>query len=64
MQPKKEDKDEKKIGKKKTFCKYCKANDHVIKSHPKLSNKEVKKKEVGMAIVDASLLVGRCDRTS
>ena len=34
-QPKKEDKDEKKVGKQKVFCKYCKATDHVIKSCPK-----------------------------
>ena len=36
-QPKKEYKDEKKPKKHKQFCKYCKANDYVIKSCPKLA---------------------------
>ena len=33
---KKDDKYEKKAEKHKIFCKYCKANDHIIKSYLKL----------------------------
>lgn len=52
VQSKKEDKDEKKAGKQKVFCKYCKATNHVIKSCPKLAANEAKKKDVGMVVVD------------
>ena len=34
-QPKKEDKDEKKVGKQKVLCKNYKATDHLVKSCPK-----------------------------
>ena len=53
-QSKKEDKDEKKGEKQKMFCKYCKANNHVIKMCPKIATKEAKKKEVGMVVTEAS----------
>ena len=53
-QSKKEDKDEKKAGKQKMFCKYCKASDHIIKNCQKLAAKEAKKKEAGMAIQDTT----------
>ena len=53
-QAKKEDKDKRKPEKQKQFCKYYKANDHVIKSCPKLVAKEAKKKEDSMAVADAS----------
>ena len=44
MQPKKEDKDEKKASKYKMFCKYYEASDHIIKNCQKLLAKEAKKK--------------------
>ena len=40
--------------KKKLRCNYYKANDHLIKDFPKLKQKEAKKKEVGMAVANAS----------
>ena len=54
MQVKKEDKDERELEKQKQFCRYCKANDPVIKDCPKLAAKEVKKKESGMVATDIS----------
>ena len=41
-QSKKEDKDEKKAGKQKMFCKYCKASNHIIKNCQKLATKRLK----------------------
>ena len=54
-QSKKEDKDEKKAGKQKMFCKYCKASDHIIKNCQKLAAKEAKKKEADMGVQDTTL---------
>ena len=39
---------------KKGKCNYCRKPSHYIKECPKLKEKEAKKKEVGMAVVDAS----------
>ena len=40
---------------KKGKCNYCRETGHYIKECPKLKEKEAKKKEAGMAVVDASL---------
>ena len=40
--------------KKKLHCNYCKASDLLFKDYPKLKQKEAKKKEAGMVVVDAS----------
>ena len=41
-------------GKKKLFCKYYKATDHIIKYCPKVKAKEAKKREASMAIIEAT----------
>ena len=41
-------------GKKKLFCKYSKATDHIIKDCPKVKAKEAKKREAGMDIIEAT----------
>ena len=40
-------------GKQKLFCKYCKATDHIIEDCPRVKAKELKKREVGMAVAEA-----------
>ena len=41
-------------GKKKLFCKYYKATDHIIKDCPKVKAKEAKKREADMTIIEAT----------
>ena len=41
-------------GKKKFLCKYYKATDHIIKDCLKVKEKEVRKREASMAIIEAT----------